>query len=366
MMVPVGRLDDPCGPSAKSELIRAMAAVATPWPGWSDAGPDAGGFIVAYFHWRVIFFLNIPIGLDRALAWSIGICRTTAKNPIRSIRIRPDSVWCGRGAACLMSLEGFWRTHAGHTGDSRTAGDLDYFACELRMLHSTKTSLHPAAGTWPVYRIRTFRAAVSGSFFTRLGLEEFPLCSTLLYQVGIGFTPVQSGLLMMPQAIAAMSPESDHAANSAAQFGYRAGDDFKHDHSRHPDLVFRDHWNHYANLADYPAWLFASGFFSSLQYTSMNTLVYADVTEVQTSSASSIASTLQQLSISFGVAVASLVAAFFIPNRFSSDAAQMIEGIHKAFFVLGGLTLVSTVIFRELKSSDGDTASQHKQLAHAE
>ena len=26
-------------------------------------GPVAGGFIVDYFHWRVIFFLNIPIGI---------------------------------------------------------------------------------------------------------------------------------------------------------------------------------------------------------------------------------------------------------------------------------------------------------------
>jgi MFS family permease len=39
---------------------------------------------------------------------------------------------------------------------------------------------------------------------------------------------------------------------------------------------------------------------------SMNTLAYADVTEAQASSASTIASTMQQMSISFGVATASL------------------------------------------------------------
>ncbi len=98
----------------------------------------------------------------------------------------------------------------------------------------------------------------------------------------------------------------------------------------------------------------------------MNTLVYADIDEEQASSASSIASTMQQMSISFGIAVASLAAAFFIPDRFHSNAAQMIEGIHKAFFVLGALTVISTVIFRELKTSDGANASQHKVLEHAE
>ena len=63
-------------------------------------------------------------------------------------------------------------------------------------------------------------------------------------------------------------------------------------------------------------------------------------------------------------AVASLAAAFFIPDRFHSNAGQMIDGIHKAFFVLGGLTVISTVIFRELKASDGANASQHKFKMH--
>jgi predicted MFS family arabinose efflux permease len=58
-----------------------------------------------------------------------------------------------------------------------------------------------------------------------------------------------------------------------------------------------------------PDWLillqaFLYGAFTSLQYTSMNTLVYADITEEDTSNASSIASTMQQMSISFGVAAA--------------------------------------------------------------
>jgi MFS family permease len=119
-----------------------------------------------------------------------------------------------------------------------------------------------------------------------------------------------------------------------------------------------------------PVWrivaqMFCFGFASSLQYTSMNTLVYADVTEEQTSSASSIASTTQQMSISFGVATASLATAFFIPDRFHSSSGEMMRGIHQAFFVLGGLTVLSTIVFSELKGTDGDTVSQHKALQSA-
>ena len=119
-----------------------------------------------------------------------------------------------------------------------------------------------------------------------------------------------------------------------------------------------------------PVWMivaqaFCYGFFSSLQYTSMNTLVYADVSEEQTSGASSIASTMQQMSISFGVATASLLTALFIPDRFRTSAAEMIHGIHYALFILGGITVLSTIVFRELRSTDGAATSQHKVLEHA-
>jgi hypothetical protein len=119
-----------------------------------------------------------------------------------------------------------------------------------------------------------------------------------------------------------------------------------------------------------PVWLivmqvFIFGVFTSLQYSSMNTLVYADVTEEQTSGASAITSTVQQMSISFGVAAASLLTALFIPDRFHITAPEMISGIHKAFLVLGGWTILSSLIFRELKNNDGNALSLHKALQHA-
>ena len=118
-----------------------------------------------------------------------------------------------------------------------------------------------------------------------------------------------------------------------------------------------------------PVWVivaqvFVFGFFTSLQYTSMNTLAYADITAEQASSASTIASTMQQMSISFGVATASLATAFFIPNRFSSNAPEMIHGVHHAFVCLGVLTVLSAMVFRELRSDDGDSISLRKAIPH--
>jgi hypothetical protein len=93
----------------------------------------------------------------------------------------------------------------------------------------------------------------------------------------------------------------------------------------------------------------------------MNTLVYADITEQDASSASSIASTMQKMSISFGVAIAGLATAFFIPSL-HSNPTEMIHGIHKALMALGILTIVSTIVFRSLKSGDGDDVSLHTVL----
>jgi hypothetical protein len=75
--------------------------------------------------------------------------------------------------------------------------------------------------------------------------------------------------------------------------------------------------------------------------------------------ASTIGSTVQQMSISFSVAGASLVTALFIPDHAHADSHEMIHGLHQAFFVLGGLTLLSTIVFWELQADDGENVSQH-------
>jgi hypothetical protein len=87
-------------------------------------------------------------------------------------------------------------------------------------------------------------------------------------------------------------------------------------------------------------------------------LTYADVAPSDASMASTLASTMQQMSMSFGVAVASLATALFIPDRFRSEPPLMIHGIHEAMLLLGGLTVLSSVVFHGLKSGDGDSVSR--------
>jgi hypothetical protein len=84
------------------------------------------------------------------------------------------------------------------------------------------------------------------------------------------------------------------------------------------------------------------------------------VSDREAAGASTIASTVQQMAVSFGVAAASLTAAVFIPGRLHADAGDMIRGIHLALRALGALTIVSTLVFAELRPGDGDAVSRHR------
>lgn len=61
--------------------------------------------------------------------------------------------------------------------------------------------------------------------------------------------------------------------------------------------------------------------------------------EATPATTSTIASALQQMSMSLGVAAASLAAAFFILDHF-----EMIHG-HLQFIALGGLTILPALVF---------------------
>jgi EmrB/QacA subfamily drug resistance transporter len=354
MMVPVGRLTL-VRTFAKSDLIRTLSFVAIPALVAPMLGPVAGGLIVGYLDWRVIFFLNIPIGLAGLVMVYLHLPDyREPTHPLDAVGL----ILFGSGIALLSYvLEVFGE----HTLSAREIGGQLLLAIVLLAGYG----LHAKHIRFPLlqlklFSIRTFRAAVSGGFFTRLGIGGVPFLLPLLYQVGLGFNPIQSGLLITPQAVAAMSMKLI-MQRLLARFGYRAV-------LVSNTIILGLLLMLFATVGLHtPVWAivllaFFYGAFTSLQYTSMNTLVYADIDEEQTSSASSIASTGQQMAISFGVAVAGLTTAFFIPDRLRSNPPAMIHGIHEALLFLGALTIVSTIVFRRLRREDGGAVSRQETI----
>ena len=357
MMVPVGRLTL-VRTFPKAELVRAMSFVAIPTLIAPMLGPLLGGLIVHYLHWRLIFFVNIPIGL-------LGIVLVYLKlpdfaDPHPSPLDVVGLILFGSGIALLSYVLEIFGEH------TLTAGEMaGLLAISLALLAGY--GVHAAAMRTPLldltlFRLRTFATSVTGSFVTRIGMGGVPFLLPLLYQIGLGLTPVQSGLLIMPQALASMTTKFSLPA-ILARFGYR------NVLIVNTVLVGATIMLFGTVTSATPVWqivaqALAYGALMSLQYTAMNTLVYADVSEHKASRASSIASTAQQLSISFGVAIAGLTTVFFLPAR-HGDAVGMVHGLNHAFLTLGGFTMASTLVFRKLQRQDGAEESHQTRLPPA-
>jgi EmrB/QacA subfamily drug resistance transporter len=352
MMIPVGRLTM-VRSFPKSQLIRAMAFVAIPGLVGPMLGPVIGGFIIGYLHWSVIFFVNVPIGI--AGLWMVyrhlPNFRSNVETPLDFVGF----VLFGSGVALLSYvLEVF----GDHSLSAREITGLLVIAAALLVAYGINTARtpHPLLRL-DLFGIRTFRTSVTGSFLTRLGLGGMPFLLPLLYQLGFGYSPIESGLLIMPQAAAAMSLKLTMPRLLRA-FGYRR-------------VLIVNTLGIGAMILLFctlepttPVWLlvpmlFLFGFLQSLQYTSMNTLAYSDVDEEQASFASTLASTMQQMSLSFAVAAASLTTELFVPAAGKANAPQMIRGIHLAFLVLGTWTILSTLTFAALAERDGEAVSRH-------
>jgi len=209
-----------------------------------------------------------------------------------------------------------------------------------------------------LFRIRTFRVSVVGGFVTRLGIGGMPFLLPLLYQLGLGLPAWKAGLLTMPQAIAAMGMKVI-GRKLLTRFGHRCV------------LIVNTvclgiviglfalitpatHVGYIIALG------FSLGFFASLQFTSMNTLVYADVQDEDASQAGSIASTGQQMSLSFGIAFGALLAGWFLGNMDQTNPLLAVPAIHKSILVLAAVTIVSSAVFRTLRSADGNNVSNRK------
>ena len=197
-----------------------------------------------------------------------------------------------------------------------------------------------------LFRVRTFRISLAGGFLTRLGRGGLPFLLPLLCQVGLG----------MPTAVAAIGMKF-LAARLPARFGYR------------PVLIVNTVMiglviSLYALVnTTTPVTALITigvslGFFNSLQFTSMNSMAYADIGPPDTSMASTIASSLQQMSRSFGLAWGSLIAGWYLGSLPQTDHLAVTTALHHALLTLAGLTILSSLSFHALRASDGESISR--------
>jgi EmrB/QacA subfamily drug resistance transporter len=350
MMVPVGRLAL-LRSFPKSELIRVLSFITIPAQIAPMLGPAAGGFIVAYLHWRIIFFLNIPIGLIGLVL--VFVYLPDYREPSTPSLDFVGLILFGVGIGLLSYiLEVF--------GDHTLNAQEIFATLTISFVLLTGYWIHARRSPAPLLQLRLlanrgFRCGVSGNLFTRLGIGGIPFLLPLLLQTGLGYTPTQSGLLIIPQALASMGMKPMMRSLIGA-VGYRT---ILISNTVLMGVLLASFVTIGAHSSLWYIILLSLvyGAISSLQFTSMNTLVYATIDERDTSNASSISSTVQQMSMSFGVAFAGMITGVFVPQNSATNPAVMIHGIHQAFLILAAITILSAGVFTGLRRGDGSAST---------
>jgi EmrB/QacA subfamily drug resistance transporter len=355
MMMPIGRLTI-IRTFPKAELLKAMNFVIIPALIGPLLGPTIGGLIVHWMPWRVIFFVNIPAGLVALLLIHryMPDYRGEGRRPLDVIGL----VLFGAGTSLLSWLLEVFGDH-----------DIGAVPAAIVLLASlgllAAYAWHSRQTRFPLlqlvlFRVRTFRVSVAGGFITRLGLGGLPFLLPLLYQVGLGFPAWQSGLLMMPAAVAAMGMKV-FSIGILRRFGFRriliintllmgiTISMFSLVGSGTPLILIV-----FLGLTQ--------GFFNSLQFSSMNSMAYADIGGSDASMASTLASSIQQMSRSFGLAGGTLVVAWYLGDLPQTDHVAVTRALHYAFLTLGGLTLISSLSFWTLHATDGENVSRGRVI----
>ena len=107
--------------------------------------------------------------------------------------------------------------------------------------------------------------------------------------------------------------------------------------------------------------LLVGGFFRSLQFTSANSLAFADLDQKQMSQATSITSVAQQLALSTGVAVAAL--ALDATRYARGDLTLVAADFGPAFLFVGFVSMCSVLFFLRLPNDAGWALTTPKQVA---
>ena len=300
MMVPVGRLVL-LRTVPKSELVRAMSYVSVPALIGPVIGPPLGGFIVTYWSWRWIFFINIPIGVLGVVLVTMFV-DNMREGPARPFDLPGFALTAIGLASCAFGFEAGGR---GALPLPITAGLLVGGAlCLYAYVRHARRVDHPIIDL-TLMRIPTYRMTTLGSFLFRMGLGALPFLMPLMLQVGFGLSALNSGLLTFASAAGALSNKL-FVGPIIRTFGFRRvllvntaiGSAFLYSYS-----FFRPTTPHVVIFLA----LLAGGFFRSLQMTSLNTLSYADVPSSMLSRATSLTSMAQQLSQSVGVGTGALL-----------------------------------------------------------
>ena len=342
MMTPVGRLIV-VGTAPRERLVAAMAWFTTPALVGPLVGPPIAGLILSVAGWPWIFLINIPVGILGMAAVAAFAPKLTAEPPGRFDTFGFTLTAVGITALVVLAetfgvgLTPLWVQLALGVV---AAGSLGLYVRRAFTIEKPILNLRLLA-------VSSYRASLLGGSLVRLGLGATPFLMPLLLQVGLGWSPAKAGLVTISTAAGAMACKPA-SAPLLRRFGFRnillwsvAGTAVL----TAVPAAFRG-WT--------PIWmmvaaLVAGGFVRSMQFTSANTIAYADVDKGQVSQASTLATVAQQIGMSFGVSFGALL----LHLARGTEAALTPNSFIVPFVAVGAVTLLAAPVYWRLNPAAG-------------
>ncbi len=345
MMTPVGRVIV-VKSVPRLEIVRAMNYVTIPAVLAPLIGPSVGGFIVTYFSWPVIFFLNLPIGIAGLILVYIYVPDIREDNVAR-LDLR-GFVLTGLALAGLVL--GFAALGRGALPTEVIIASISVGAiCAALYLAHAQRKSDPIIDL-SLLRNRTFAASIFGGGLFYIGTTAQVFLMALLLQVGFGFSALHAGLTLLAGAI----------GSTVMRFTLRPMLNF---------LGFRGMliWNGlltgaclaacglftiHTPLIVMLAVLFIAGFSRSSQFNSIQSLGYAEIPSSVMARATSFSSMMQQLMQSIGVGLTALVVHISTVVHGHGDIIHASD-VSYGFFAIGVLSALSVIVFYRLPATAG-------------
>jgi EmrB/QacA subfamily drug resistance transporter len=350
LMAPVGRLLV-LRHAPKSELMAAISTITWPALFAPVIGPVLGGWITQNFGWEWNFFINIPLGLV-AIAMFLFLLRGAESTTVRAFD--------GRGfvlsSMALLFLLGGLELFVNRQ-NAVLAGVIAALGVGLGWWAVSHLAKHPTPlFDLGVCRVPSFRmATMTAGTFGRVTINATPFLLPLLLQVGFGFSAVAAGQFVLVYFLGNLAMKSV-TSPVMRRFGFRQV------------LVINGliAAGSVGVLAFVPAdintvlfWLilFGAGATRSMQFTALNTLAFADITESQRATSATLAAMTQQVAMLLGVAIP--VVMIRLSQTLQGNPDSGLNDFRFAFLAMACIGTIAALAFLRLSPDTGREISGH-------
>jgi predicted MFS family arabinose efflux permease len=205
---------------------------------------------------------------------------------------------------------------------------------------------HARSSARPLFRLAlfsepNFSVGLIGNLLCRIGSSAVPFMLPLLMQVQLGYSPLRSGLMMLPAAIAG-TVSKRWIAPLIKRFGYSAFLLVNTMIVGSTIIAFALVSKQSTPLLEI-ALLAVFGAANSMQFAAMNSVTLKGLSHADAGSGNSLFSMVQMLAIALGVSIGG-----GLVNLFSAGVGSASTGFMLSFVCVGVITLLSALVFRRL------------------